>query len=289
MIFKPSLIAFLSLLLADCSAVYGQKILEEDREIRFSSPDDDAPVVKSKFDDQKLLLKLRKKYCKRFNGKMIAYYGLIYSVDKCKRRLVEDDNLLFEITKKKIRITPVDAEVVAALEEGDIMHTIGNAPLRTCKTLNKSYISFSDVDVYWVEACKKRRFPDWDSFVEHHNNLFGRRELSIESLTWKEFIGLKDGKQMPSMIDRTHPSDVVIGYEEQVDVIPLEEACKGVDGKVVSYYSKLYKVEKCRKRLLDAQRYLAENRNKRHRFIELSSEQWISLPDGRPFYKELLR
>lgn len=270
-------------LVFDFSVVSAQKIAEEDREIKFSSPDDDLPVVKTRFDDKKLLLRLRKKYCKKYNNKMIAYYGLIYSVDKCKKRLIEDDNLLFQITKKKIPIYPVEAEVIASLLEGEIKHSLSNKPPRTCRQLNSSYITFSDVDVYWVQSCAKRRFPNWDSFVEHRSKTPQRRKLSIASLRWKEFIAIKDGKEMPSAVDNSPTKS--IAYEEEVDVIPLGEACKGVNGKIVSYYSKLYKIDNCRKRYLDPQRYLAENRNKRHRFIELSSEQWISLPDGRPVYK----
>ena len=64
----------------------------------------------------------------------------------------------------------------------------------------------------------------------------------------------------------------------------MDEACHGVDGRVVSYYSRLYRIERCRKReITDTEEFLRRLGNiERKEILELRSEQWLSLPDGAP-------
>ncbi|MEI6398419.1 MAG: hypothetical protein WCO71_06595 [Pseudomonadota bacterium] len=68
-----------------------------------------------------------------------------------------------------------------------------------------------------------------------------------------------------------------------MDIIPIDEACKGVDGKIVTFYSRMYKIEKCRKREIDAESFTMHGGAGSSKLTELKPEQWISMPDGKPY------
>ena len=56
-----------------------------------------------------------------------------------------------------------------------------------------------------------------------------------------------------------------------------------MDGKIVTFYSRMYKIEKCRKREINAEKYTMGRRVNDAKLIELRPEQWVSMPDGKPF------
>ena len=91
---------------------------------------------------------------------------------------------------------------------------------------------------------------------------------------------LKLGKEIPSIMPAIFKK--LLSGSAQVDVIPLNEACRNVNGKLVFYYTHIYKIENCRKREVDAEEYMKRHKYDRFKLPELTSEQWVSLPDGKP-------
>ena len=91
---------------------------------------------------------------------------------------------------------------------------------------------------------------------------------------------------MPSIIMKEYIE--LNAKARDVDIIPIDEACKGLKDQYVAYYSKIYKIENCHKRLAEAsvisKKLLSSKRDK---IVELSSEQWISLPDGPPLKEKI--
>ncbi len=138
-------------------------------------------------------------------------------------------------------------------------------------------MTFGYTDVYFVENCKKRIFPEWSAFVEHQRKT--RREKSeVLALTYPEFARLPVGTQMESFADSEYAKLKILG--RNVDVIPLDVACKGLNGKDVSYIDRIYRIEKCRKRPYDIEKFLFKRRDSRTRLTELTSEQWISIHEA---------
>jgi len=155
---------------------------------------------------------------------------------------------------------------------------------RSCKTLTGKYITYAYTDVFYVEKCKKRQFADWATYVEHKKNL-GRENEEIVVLTWDEYTELPLGPEIESIVDQEF--ERLLSGEAGVDVIPIDEACRGLNGKDVSYIDRIYKIQKCRKREYNAMAYSIKRGDKKLKLRELRPEQWLSLPDGKPMDKSL--
>lgn len=220
----------------------------------------------------------KKAACAKYEGRYISYYSEIYRVEKCKRRQVLDPATLQRLMLGAANVVEVEVTVIAALTPGPPVVEAAKAR-RTCRQLEGRFVSFSYTDVYLVQKCHRRMFPDWETFIAFKKRKTAKAAQSgdILALTEDEFYGLPQGPDMPSTID----IEFLKQYDrtKPVDVIPIDEACRGVEGKIVSFYSKLYKIEKCRKREMNPE--LATLRNPSLKPRELTPEQWISLPDGK--------
>ena len=213
-----------------------------------------------------------RKECRKYNNKYVGYYGKVYKVENCKRREL-DSSYVKKLLTWGTKVTEVDGSTIVMIPEGKSLKRTSN--IRSCKSFNNKYVLSAAGDMYFVKNCQRRAFPDWESYMDHSKK---RRSKTVLELTTKEYSSKKEGKPMPSILDKVYSQQNILEYE--ADVIPLKEACRGVNGKLVSYYSKMYKIENCRKReLLNPQGYM--KKRKVRKVVELSSEQWISLPDGK--------
>lgn len=220
--------------------------------------------------------------CRKYEGQLIAYYGDVYKVEKCRRRPIMNNKTVYGMQREGKKVWDVSGDVVAALDEGDALDFAETkAQARTCAQLEKKYVTFSNVDVYFVERCTRRMFPDWETYIRHREKR-GDKKGEILALSWIEFDQLKPGDDVPSVVDDMFKK--LLTGEAGIEVIPVDEACQGVNDKVVSYYQRLYKVERCRKReIMDPELYVKRlGLNASVKIIELNSEQWLSLPDGQP-------
>ena len=175
----------------------------------------------------------------------------------------------------------VDSDVIAALPEGEPLdEAISLKNARGCNKLDGTYVTYSNVDVYFVEHCKKRIFPDWMTYIKHRERRHDKKG-EILSLSWMEFERLPPGPPIRSIVDDMFAK--MLSGEAGVEVIPVDEACAGLEGKISSYYSYLYRVEKCRKReITSPELFLKKAGVNKIAIYEMSSEQWLSLPNGPP-------
>ena len=184
--------------------------------------------------------------CAKFNGKVIAYYSDFWKVVDCERRPIVDAKTVYEHLRSGQEVVDVPEEVIAALPEGEPLDwAISKEAARGCRQLEGQYVTYSAVDVYFVERCKRRLFPDWASYLKH-SELRTDKKGEILSLSWIEFEGLASGEPIPSIIDDIFAK--LLRGDAGVEMIPIDEACEGVEGKIASYYSRLYRIERCRKR-----------------------------------------
>lgn len=219
--------------------------------------------------------------CAKVNGKLIAYYSDFWKVVDCERRPIVDAKTVYEHMRGGQEVIDVAEEVIAALPEGEPLDwAISKQAARGCRQLEGQYVTFSSVDVYFVERCKRRMFPDWATYLKHREERSDKKG-EILSLSWIEFEGLASGEPIPSIIDDIFAK--LLRGDAGVEVIPIDEACEGVEGKITSYYSRLYRIERCRKREVDhPEAYLKSLGMSEKHIVELRSEQWLSLPDGKP-------
>jgi hypothetical protein len=233
----------------------------------------DAPVPKefTKAETQKI--------CAKFQGKLISVYGEIYKLKNCTRHLVQEQEEIFKFSKQGITIIEVEAKDVAAIPIGDHWETV-NAKERPCSFFNKKYITFSYTDIYYVENCVRKLIPDYETLIQHRKDR-GQKNGDVMAMSAREFYGMRQGRDITSIIDKEFHK--LLDGSAGVDIIPIDEACKGVDGKIVTFYSRMYKIERCRKREIDAESFTMHRKGGDTKMIELKAEQWISMPDGKPW------
>ncbi len=216
------------------------------------------------------------KECRKYEGKFIAYYDKIYKVEKCKRRevLSTDDQPNPVLARAKIQ--SVEGLTVATLPEGSPIEIERFTGKLNCLRLEGRYILSRGDDIYFIEKCKKRMIPDWDTYAEHAQKR-GKRGLEVFELAEAEFHAIKAGEPIKSVLDEEYKK--LLAADKEPDIIPINEACKGLNGKYVTYYSRIYRIDACKKRPVDSEAFVMKNSNLK--MIELSSEQWVSLPTGK--------
>jgi hypothetical protein len=250
-----------------------------------AAPGSEQPVDPNALPPPKLQKKLVftaaevKSECRKFEGQFIAYYDRIFKVENCQRREVrsDDDDGQNPILKGR-RIISVENITIAKIPEGPAFGSTPKGVKPNCGRIEGRYVISRASDVFFVEACKKRPFPDWDTYVDHS----AKRQKSskdILELPEEEFLALPLGTEFQSSLNDEYRKMLVT--EKNIDVLPLDEACKGLNGSYLSYYSKIYKVDACRKQEVDAERFLTRFPN--YKLREMSSEQWISIPTGKPY------
>jgi hypothetical protein len=221
-----------------------------------------------------------KRLCRQYNNQYIGYYDQVFHVVACIRYPL-DSEVIYQLQRSRKKIVEVGSEVIAyipSVVEG--WRSNPDVPRRGCRILEGKYISYSSGDVYFIESCKKRVFQDWASYESHRGSL--SKQEAILSVTYDEYTALEDGEPMPSVLDQEMKD--LLKMAESIDIIPADEACRGLNDRFVSYYSKVYKVERCRKRQLTEDAVGRIFLNSQQRVIEMSSQQWLSIPDG-PVYR----
>ena len=173
----------------------------------------------------------------------------------------------------------VEATDVAAIPVGVPWSEVTSLE-RPCSFFNKKYITFSYADIYYVDACVRHLLPDYETFLTHsraHND----KNRALLALNPEEFFKLPQGSNILSILDKEYSH--LYERSANVDIIPIDEACHGTEGKIVMFYSRMYKIEKCHKREIDAESYTMHSSIGSSKILELRPEQWVSMPDGKPY------
>jgi hypothetical protein len=291
---KTKRFGFLTLAVFTASIAMGQKLQAQDDDFGSSShgtassankDDKEKEVVVEATDEDFTPRKTftraeRQAICRKYEGKLIAFYSEVYKVVGCVRRPILSNKTVYSLMRSGMSVMDVDADIIAAIREGEPLdQSISIETARTCKQLEGKYVTFSSVDVYYIENCKKRLFPDWTTYTTHRQK-HGDAKGKILSLSLVEFEQIYDGDLIPSVVDDMFAR--LLKGEVQVDVIPLDEACQGLNNRVASYYSKLYRIENCRKReILHPDLFFKKLGGPAIKVTEMRSEQWLSLPDGK--------
>lgn len=249
------------------------KETEDDDNIIKKPKETSEPVAKEFTNGEK------NKACARFNGKLVSVSGEMWKIKDCKRHQVNDADLVFRLSRQGTPVVEADARELAAIPIGETWDIIHAGKARSCSVFNGKYITLSYTDIYFVDRCIRRLIPDYETLLKHRRD---RKDRSTDILAVSdvEFHAIKQGRDLPSEVDREFSK--LIDGSAGVDIIPVDEACRGVEGKLVSFYSRLYRIEKCRKREIDAESFTMKRRALDAKIVELKPEQWLSLPDGKP-------
>lgn len=216
-----------------------------------------------------------KKECAKYNGKYIGFYSRVFKVENCRRRLVTED-YLESLGRRAPNIIAVENDTLIKIPAGEPVEV--QAKRKSCKALSGRYFISAADEMFVMENCKLRAFADYETFEDHAKKR-KRSKSNVVELSSEDLAYYERGEPIPTILDEVFALEPVV--ENEVDVIPLSEACRGLNGNYVSYFSKVYKIENCRKRELESPENF-RRRLSRGKIKELSSEQWISLPNGTP-------
>ncbi len=216
------------------------------------------------------------KICQRYEKKFVAVYSDVYWVAKCKRHLVSGT----EIFEKRIQPEPVESVVLAAIPEGESYEKVMSKPF-DCRQYSQQYFVYQ-MDYYWLDRCRLRRFPDESTWDEHRHKNHGLSKV-VRSLTYKEFEALPRDKEFPSVLTLSQATS------KPIEILPIEDACRSIMNSYVSYYDKIYwispfaKKKGCYRKEIDSVLFTRQLAVKGHHIkAELTSDQAVSIPEYDP-------
>jgi hypothetical protein len=256
--------------------------------------------------------------CRRFEGKLIAFYDQTALIQKCKMRLIEDPLLLNQMrNQNEVQIQDVPASVYKLFAVGDpiresdikgIESALGFSRKGSdCARLNGQYVTANGVAFYYIEKCKKRRFKFYAGLEEHN-----RAKRTILSITPSQLERFPDGPDMAneggdvsdiwveidgdagwqraSRFDAEKPkapdspeSLREVARQQRAPVKPAA-LCSEIGGMVVSFYHKLYFVDKCTLRPIDEKDALRlyVRLDGRDQVRDLAANEKRAMRDGKP-------
>ena len=232
--------------------------------------------------------RLSLKHCQRYEGKVLSYYEETFRVRGCQRHVLDHEKLS-KLLKKGVKVEKVDGSVIMSLPLAT--PAAYRVPALSCAKLNGRYITSNYEEVYFVEKCRKRLFPDGVTYNQHLRDR-GIAESSLQLYGSEVLDQIKDGKPFASVAPSGESEEA---GDAGVANLGKNQKCKDLEGRYVRYFIYLYKVRRCQKRPVDDQKFsqiMADiDRNPEagklvkeeiRKVITISDKIWISLPLGPP-------
>ncbi len=236
----------------------------------------------------------KKKVCQKYEGAVVGDQLSLYKVQSCILRELDSDSAEFrEATRKQGGTVSPDNRTLAILWQASkekTKTTLGGGQRQkskqslaeACAGLNGKIVRYSemDYDYYLVEKCRVRLIPDDETLRKMMSSL-SKLSSQIVKISPERFSSLKQGEPVTSSMD-TEFAKLYKQGTSIPEIISVKEACAGLNGKDMTYVERIYRIEGCKKRPYDPERLTMTQRNKFRKFDgELTSTQWISLPDGK--------
>lgn len=228
------------------------------------------PKAQSKKQSKVATMAARKKACRSYNNKLVGYYGNVYHIKNCKRTPVAKGDVTAKI-RRYGSVRTIEADVVKLIP-------LAKVKVKTrlsCKEAEGRVFLTLSGKVFQVAGCRRYTFPDWETFLEYRRKgrVSNRAFVEVEDHLAQT---LPEARVYSSVLDTD--SNSFLRDNEEYDIIPAKRACKGLEGRYVTYYSQIYKIERCKRRPV----LIASDRIAKLDVKELSSSQWLSIPEGKP-------
>lgn len=270
---------------------------------------------------KKLLeIKTKSELCKVLEGRVISYYDIVSLVEGCRQRLIADADVLAELQQRRhVETLEVPAAVYRRIPFGRPLDRVdvvfgGAVSGLECKRFEGAYVTDQGQNFYLIEGCTKRAFAD-----SYQLRLHNRLGVPLMPLSSETLARIPDGKAIATSTN--DEADILFRMDgdvvwsrlfrekgsaksptdspERIEKI-LEnrkkphlsmQVCKRVEGRVISFYSRLFLVEACARRPIDkipleAQMWLDGQGGIR----DVSPEEFVVIKEGRAISeKDLLK
>ncbi len=228
-----------------------------------------VPVDEMSLEEKELLkyahIKTAGQACRLFENKIIAYYDQIAKIENCRRHSIDANEAR---VNTKSGITEVPASVFYLIPSGKDQKKTASKKI-DCKDIEKHYVTSTGDDFYYVENCRLRALEDYHHMDVHNKTALSTIALSEESL--KQFPKGKPLKNLKSpeeqivyQMDGSYQWGLTARQPgnrlRQDSPSTLKDAqnrgrskpqCQKLNNRVVSFYSQIFFMEKCRRRPLD--------------------------------------
>lgn len=212
----------------------------------------------------------KKQACRKYNGRLIGYYGKVYRVQGCQRHPVAPSAIAAGI-RRYGRVLSVESDVIKLIPA---VKAVVKQRLSCREAEGRVFLTLAG-QIFQVAGCRRYTFPDWETYLEYRKKGRVNKRAFVEV---EDHLAqtLPEARVYPSVLDAD--SAAFLRDNEDYDVIPAKRACKGLEGRFVTYYSQIYKIERCKRRPVA----ISALKLSRLNLKELSSSQWLSIPEGKP-------
>jgi hypothetical protein len=255
--------------------------------------------------------------CKAFEGMIVTYYDITSLISNCKQRQIEDPHILTTLlAQRNLKIEELPASIYRLIPFGDpytredllTKRSTGSKTVtpEECNYFEKKLVSASGLTYYYVENCKLRAFEDYYALQE-----FNTKKDTLISVSPDQLSRFSLGKPMDVSSKREEAllmkmngdvgwsrlnkgSDVtnlksdnpesLWKIEKNISKsVSKSDVCKTKEGTVVSFYSRVYLISNCTKRLvsnfnINIQKIIEE---KIGSIEDLTNKEYQSLPEGK--------
>ena len=183
--------------------------------------------------------KAKKSVCEKHKDSYVGYSGFVFYVTKsCKLNDVTHN--AGKLTRQKVIIKEVSADILKALKllKDDSLTLSKGATASLLKRVDGHCVGSMN-HLFLVEKNKKRKFPDWESFVDFSN----KKKCKLIALTSKEIESIPRGEDMKSILDEAFKKNHL--ETDTVELISLKSACSRLQkAKYYSHHEQVFVLEK---------------------------------------------
>jgi hypothetical protein len=221
--------------------------------------------------------------CKLLEKKVVSYVASVFFVEKCKLRPIKDSAVVNDfLISQQEKMIPINEKIYALLPIGEEYryedYEVQFAPLseeNKCKKYNNKVITADNIDYYFVENCKKRKFANYsdvENFAKSTQPLY-----FIASVQLKWFPNGKDmAMNTDDILKMGLPESDVLAHIPDKKVL-----CSSIENRVTAFYTSFFYVEKCKLRPITSMPIeLQREAEQRGGIVELTLPQRLGIPIG---------
>ena len=257
-------------------------------------------------------IKTKAEACELLEGKIVTYYDVASLVRSCKQQTIQDAELLNELVHLKNKIVvEVPARIYRLIPFGrplskyDLDGGGSNNKLTKaeCQDIEGRYATVSGMTYYFIESCKRRAFESYYDLQEHNKGKTTIITLAPETLyriqagpgmkvksdNQESLLMKMDGGVKWSRLargnrgaDLTNDTPETLKEILKTQKVDRADVCRKFNGKVISFYSQIYYLEDCRRRVIQGFSIQLQQRvQARGGVIDITPEEFKAIPAGK--------
>ena len=130
--------------------------------------------------------------CKRLEGRYISYYGRVYRVAGCRREEIPSPKI-GALTATGVQIQPVSNDTIIMIPDVPARSKKPGDRQSVCQRYEGQYMIRGGDTMYYVQRCRYRQFPDYETFADHRRKNQSKKTSLLEPTT-TDMALLREGR-----------------------------------------------------------------------------------------------